>query len=300
MSDDLLNEQEAMNSIYGEHTLDASADNESHQYTLTIPSRDVTFRLFFPPCYPEKPPNILGTVTTGEKSQRRHARHALTYAREILDRVFIPGTVCIFDLLQELDTRYGESLPSDRCLSLTDGASQDHDDETIQSKNISQDLDPFTACTSPEWVASSTITIKRSVFVARACLVASPSQAKTAIAHLLANDKRVAKATHNITAHRIRSSISSHVNDHREEIVYQDCNDDGETAAGGRVLHLLQLMNVWDVCIVVSVCICGSLVTGFEFGFSSHIMSWKSLAQEACPVAQRLIECGNTDSELID
>lgn len=38
----------------------------------------------------------------------------------------------------------------------------------------------------------------------------------------------------------------------RSEITYQDCDDDGETAAGGRLLHLLQVMNVWDVLVVVS------------------------------------------------
>jgi hypothetical protein len=36
------------------------------------------------------------------------------------------------------------------------------------------------------------------------------------------------------------------------EIVIQDCDDDGETAAGGRLLHLMQLTDVWNVLVVVS------------------------------------------------
>lgn len=32
----------------------------------------------------------------------------------------------------------------------------------------------------------------------------------------------------------------------------QDNDDDGETAAGGRLAHLLQIMDVWNVCVVVS------------------------------------------------
>lgn len=32
----------------------------------------------------------------------------------------------------------------------------------------------------------------------------------------------------------------------------QDCNDDGETHAGGRLLHLLQIINVTNVAVVVS------------------------------------------------
>ena len=33
---------------------------------------------------------------------------------------------------------------------------------------------------------------------------------------------------------------------------YQDYDDDGESAAGGRLLHLLQLMDVWNVVVVVT------------------------------------------------
>ena len=46
-----------------------------------------------------------------------------------------------------------------------------------------------------------------------------------------------------ITAWRIRGENG---------VQYQDCDDDGETAAGGRVLHLLELMGVWDAMVVVT------------------------------------------------
>jgi putative IMPACT (imprinted ancient) family translation regulator len=35
-------------------------------------------------------------------------------------------------------------------------------------------------------------------------------------------------------------------------ISFQDCDDDGETAAGGRVLHLMQLMDIWNVMVVIT------------------------------------------------
>ena len=35
-------------------------------------------------------------------------------------------------------------------------------------------------------------------------------------------------------------------------VAFQDCDDDGETAAGGRVLHLMQLMDLWNVMVVVT------------------------------------------------
>lgn len=73
--------------------------------------------------------------------------------------------------------------------------------------------------------------------------MSSPAEAKAFLHHLLSTDKKAAKATHNITAWRIRGE---------SDTAFQDCNDDGETAAGGRILHLMQLMDVWDVMIVVT------------------------------------------------
>lgn len=68
-------------------------------------------------------------------------------------------------------------------------------------------------------------------------------EAKSFLAHLLATDKKVGKATHNITAWRIRGENG---------VQFQDCDDDGEDAAGGRLLHLLELMGAWNVMVVVS------------------------------------------------
>ncbi|EWC47402.1 hypothetical protein DRE_00370 [Drechslerella stenobrocha 248] len=50
------------------------------------------------------------------------------------------------------------------------------------------------------------------------------------ISALISSDKKIARATHNIT----------------------DNDDDGETAAGSRLGHLLELIDVWDVVVVVS------------------------------------------------
>lgn len=96
---------------------------------------------------------------------------------------------------------------------------------------------------NPPWSLSEVISEKKSVFIARAAPVTSVEQAKQYLAHLLATDKKVAKATHNITAWRIRG---------QNGVQYQDCDDDGETAAGGRLLHLLELMGVWDAMVVVT------------------------------------------------
>jgi putative IMPACT (imprinted ancient) family translation regulator len=62
------------------------------------------------------------------------------------------------------------------------------------------------------------------------------------MSYLLEN-KKIAQATHNISAYRIVTSKGT---------ILQDCDDDGETHAGGRVLHLLEILNATNVMVVVS------------------------------------------------
>jgi hypothetical protein len=95
----------------------------------------------------------------------------------------------------------------------------------------------------PPWIVAPAITEKKSIFLGRVASVTSPGQAKQYLHHLLATDKKAAKATHNIVAWRIHG---------HDGASFQDCDDDGETAAGGRMLHLMQLMDVWDVMVVVT------------------------------------------------
>lgn len=36
------------------------------------------------------------------------------------------------------------------------------------------------------------------------------------------------------------------------DVIFEDCEDDGEAASGSRLLHLLNLMDAWDVYVVVA------------------------------------------------
>lgn len=60
----------------------------------------------------------------------------------------------------------------------------------------------------------------------------------------LYENKKIASATHNIYAYRIYCED--------KQTFLQDCEDDGETAAGGRLLHLMEILNVKNVMVVVS------------------------------------------------
>eukprot|EP00250_Pteridium_aquilinum_P034817 c8157_g1_i1 orf=43-1077(+) len=86
-------------------------------------------------------------------------------------------------------------------------------------------------------------TEKRSTFQAHLAHVDNVDQVETVMEALLRN-RKIAGATHNIMAYRINIT--------EKGTVLQDYDDDGETAAGGRLLHLLQIVDATNVVVVVS------------------------------------------------
>ncbi|KXL49527.1 hypothetical protein M433DRAFT_75141 [Acidomyces richmondensis BFW] len=251
MSQELLDEITSINAIYSPSTLLSLP--EDLIYSLTLPSLpSISFRLSFPPDYPDAPPSILGTQTVGNYVAKGEGAVLVDLIRGVLSDVYTPGAPCIFDLIQESGERLhkhgmdqshaavGEKPQAPEANGATSCSSSILPDQSV-SDDTQQRLED--AGDTPPWTLSDVITEKKSVFVARAAPVSSINQAKQFLAHLLATEKKVAKATHNITAWRIRG-----VNG----VQYQDCDDDGETAAGGRLLHLLELMGIWDAMVVVT------------------------------------------------
>ncbi|XP_049553521.1 protein IMPACT isoform X4 [Orcinus orca] len=86
------------------------------------------------------------------------------------------------------------------------------------------------------------ITDRRSTFQAHLAPVVCPKQVKMVLAKLYEN-KKIASATHNIYAYRIYCED--------KQTFLQDCEDDGETAAGGRLLHLMEELCGGQACRLV-------------------------------------------------
>ena len=247
MSEELDDEITSINSIYGDDTL-TKASNESTIYSLTIPSKpDISIRLEFPHDYPDVPPSILGTQAVGNNVPKGEGTYFVDLVRDVLAEVYSPGAACIFDLIEEVGSRLHQlgfdqsSEDKEQQVAQADGQQETSDLGSQWTSNAGQPLEDLGE--PPPWTLSEVITEKKSVFIARAAPVTSIDQAKKYLAHLLVTDKKVAKATHNVSAWRIRGENG---------VQYQDCDDDGETAAGGRVLHLLELMGVWDAMVVVT------------------------------------------------
>lgn len=226
----------SINSIYGDDTL-VVVSRDPVVCALRLPTASIVLRIELPSDYPDAPPSILGTETIGENAPKGLGKHAVDIARDSVAELYVPGAVLIFDVVEAMGPKIEEitEQSSSQNASHEDGASTAEEHGLVTDI---RDLGP-----EPLWILSEPITEKKSVFLARAVTVASPEEAKQCIAHLKHTDKRVARASHNMTAWRIHGTGQSS---------YQDCDDDGETAAGGRLLHLMQLMDVWDVVVVVS------------------------------------------------
>ncbi|KAK3308726.1 ribosomal protein S5 domain 2-type protein [Chaetomium strumarium] len=251
MSEALLDEIEAINSIYGDNTLTHSAqDPDPTIFILTLPGETASLRVQFPHAYPDVPPAVLGTHSSGSAGKRGSAARDLALFRDAVSEAYEPGQVCLFDALekvQELLAAAAQDSSGDEQHHETDerpptAAPEEEDNKHAASPGTTKDL-LLGDAPPPPWTLSLPFVECKSTFVARCAPVSSPQQAASYLAHLLASDKRVRAATHNITAWRIRGPNGTS---------FQDCDDDGETAAGGRLLHLMQLMDLWGVMVVVT------------------------------------------------
>lgn len=234
---ELAEEIDAIEAIYPE-CVEKLADQI---FNLKIPNHeDVSMQLSFPSGYPEELPNVIQVVT----------RNAILYPdnnyiekrfREILDEIFNPGDVLVFELLGEVD-QFLEQYEADHAeevQKLNEKLEQIHIQE-LKLKEKQKREAQSSASHSPEpqtkeidytagWTQSEPITDRGSTFIAYAREVKSVEEAQENFMHLI-QDRRIARSAHNMNAWRIKGLNG---------VSYQDCDDDGETAAGLRMLHLL-------------------------------------------------------------
>ncbi|PHH55907.1 Protein IMPACT -like protein [Ceratocystis fimbriata CBS 114723] len=255
MSEDFIDEIEAINSIYGDNTITPISGSSPASYILTLPTTKSSLRMTFPETYPEtEPPIINGLHSAGDLTKRGSGARDVRLFQEALGTSYVPGAVCLFDALEELSRLLEDEAAAEKAAELeaaeglyeeVGGEGEGQSKRHTQTEDIAADL----TGPAPPWTLSMPFMENKSTFLARAARVDSPTLAAQYIAHLLASDKKVRSATHNITAWRIRGPTDG---SGKPGAVYQDCDDDGETAAGGRLLHLMQIADVWDVVVVVT------------------------------------------------
>lgn len=103
----------------------------------------------------------------------------------------------------------------------------------------------------PEFFHGESVVDRKSVFQGHCCAIHQVEHVDLVLDKLKEN-KKIESAFHNMWAYRIdKSNPSSRIAGKSASII-QDCDDDGEQAAGGRLLSLLQILNVVNVMVVVT------------------------------------------------
>ena len=120
----LADEIEAINSIYGPDTIRLASNEPAStvEAVLQLPKKHISFNLSFEQDYPDTQPTITAvhSVAEGAKGDGRIARSLLA---DTLQRVWAPGQVCLFDLLEAYEHAEG------------DDNEDDDEDEAIQDTN---------------------------------------------------------------------------------------------------------------------------------------------------------------------
>lgn len=187
MNEDLADEVSALNSIYGATCITPSS---SGTYVLRAPTTpELTLTLSFPPSYPQSPPVILDGAGGGGASRK-------DLARDVLSAVWRAGEVCLYDLVEGL-----------RELEAPLESEEGPEKQQQQQHDSEQELEETH---QHPWTVAEPLVEKKSVFVARAIAVHSVEEAKRYVSDLIAGDRKVAKATHNMTGRGAISPIFIH------------------------------------------------------------------------------------------
>lgn len=228
-----IEEVEALSSIYGDEW--CVIDEASRIFCIKISNElerlTACLQIILPPDYPSAAPPIYQI--------KEHAGESILYL----------WVEKIREFLVEKSQSSETADPPER-VNLTAEEEVDDDEEIpdfrtlkLNTENAHLFMDHAIDEEVPPIKHGNTITERRSTFQPHLAPVVTPRQVKLVLEKLYEN-KKIASATHNIYAYRIYCED--------KHSFLQDCEDDGETAAGGRLLHLLQILDVRNVMVVVS------------------------------------------------
>ncbi|KAG1454923.1 hypothetical protein G6F55_007351 [Rhizopus delemar] len=256
-------ELEALEAIFPDDFKKDTTSSDAYTFTIHLDQeesnlrspRQLTLKFFLPPTYPNQDMPVYEVVSVycGPKKVDDIILDAIDQGFQSL---FEPTEVVLFEWISWLREYLEENVPKSTSneeeemkvvetkmeqinmveeeVVIEDG----HDRPTVRSLMGAH----FTEIPPTLFSSTEPLVDRKSIFVAHVAKVDTIHQVKLVIACLLQN-KKIAKATHNILAYRITMPDGK---------VLQDNDDDGETAAGGRLLHLMQILNVENVVVVVT------------------------------------------------
>jgi len=226
-------------------------------------SHPLTLLVSLPPSYPASSPPQLQLLSRYVGPYGVDASLFGAVLRTYISRdgvEWAPGGVCVFDGVEWVreacvrwleermsELKAGEILREDeRAEGRGEAEERTEERERVEADERKKRAEQSEAeARMPEGVdftVAEPIVDRKSVFIGRACRITHPSQVPMILAHLM-SDRKIARA-----AHPIINSWRCRVGNN----LHQDNDDDGETAAGGRLAHLLQILDVENVLVVVT------------------------------------------------
>ncbi|KAG0088367.1 hypothetical protein BGZ92_006272 [Podila epicladia] len=257
------------------HTDNNNNNTEGGGPHITSNRKELELRVYFPEGYPETNTSPVHEIVSIYYGTLRLTGAMIQEIDQGLEECFVPGEVVVFAWIEWLRSYLEQLETLDTGGAISDDGEEEEedeeDDEEVGDEGVKElsdyfqgdshdsstllstlSLSPSSTSNSPKLsVAPSVFKIqtgapivdRKSVFVAHLAPITHAGQVPWMIQQLKQENKKVVKATHNIMAFRVENETGT---------IAQDNDDDGETAAGSRLLHLMSILDVRNVVVVVS------------------------------------------------
>ncbi|KAF9803863.1 hypothetical protein SFRURICE_013140 [Spodoptera frugiperda] len=226
-------EVEALASIYGDDWLVESHKTRSYSIKITTKKFEATLYVTMPKSYPsQSPPSY-------ELSAPWMDRNDKVELHQALDEIYLEnvGESVIFQWVEKIREVMLTIKPRKREMNRKKSRSK--------SKSPTESMTSLVESACPEIIHAEVIIDRKSIFQGHAAEVHSIDDVNTVLTKLKTN-KKINNAKHNMFAYRIQKKTG------KGTTILQDCDDDGEAHAGGRMLHLLQILDQKNTLVVVT------------------------------------------------
>ncbi|XP_044576141.1 protein IMPACT-A-like [Cotesia glomerata] len=227
-----VDEIEALTAIYGDDW--QVEDEENRAFSMNVHEGDKSIKLYvkLTADYPSSsPPYFELSAPQLRLEQKNHIN-------SLLQEVYLSlaGGPVLYEWIEKIR----EELQKDKSCKIEQVI--EHNEVVKKSPKSSKKSNEEKEEKIPEIYHGDVIVDRKSSFQGHAAQVFSVHDVKNVLKKLY-EIKKIEQATHNMYAYRI-------VTDNKN--FAQDCEDDGESQAGSRLLHFLQIVDAKNVLVVIS------------------------------------------------
>ncbi|VDM97244.1 unnamed protein product [Thelazia callipaeda] len=194
-------------------------------------SEDVQLNVSLPKCYPSRsPPYFELSGPSLKEAEKLKIINSLNeiYAKNIGQPILYEWISYLSNYLVDYDRDF---------------------DEKLNKEDEAASVSPTASSTSqlplPKIISGDSFVDRKSTFQAHVAQVYSKKEVVMVLNKLKENNK-IARATHNMYAWLTEENVKGRL------IKQHDCEDDGETGAGAKLLNLLELMKAKNVLVIIT------------------------------------------------